>query len=230
MTDANVVLVEGPEDWNVLFHLIKHYYPAEQLSVTRKGDYRPRLEDASAEVRHILFDVVQGNSLFKPKSLSGLLKRSDLQRVGIIVDADLDLQLCWRKLCGSLASFGYINLPASPNATGTIVQQADYPTVGIWVMPDNLSAGALEDFVGLMKPPGDTLWTQAEEAVAHIPEKDRLFKPQAFKKAQIHTWLAWQEEPGTPMGQAVTKRYLNAESPSGRLLIDWLRRLFELND
>lgn len=47
-------------------------------------------------------------------------------------------------------------------------------------------------------------------------------------KAYLHTWLAWQEEPGKPMGQAITKKYVDAQAPHAQLLISWLRQLFEL--
>lgn len=229
MADANVMLVEGPDDWNVFFHLIKHHYPDNQLIVTRRDSNRPRLEDTSDEIKRILFDVVQGDSLFKPKALSAQLKASGLERIGLVVDADTDLQARWLKLCDALASFGYTSLPASPASGGTIVEQTDFPTMGIWVMPDNRLPGSVEDFVGFLRPPGDTLWTRAEEAVAQIPDQERLFKPQATIKARVHTWLAWQEEPGTPMGQAITKQYLKADAPHALQLLDWLRRLFDLD-
>ncbi|GAC1468243.1 MAG: hypothetical protein PVS3B1_23760 [Ktedonobacteraceae bacterium] len=45
---------------------------------------------------------------------------------------------------------------------------------------------------------------------------------------RLHTWLAWQEEPGTPMGQAITKRYVDASSPHALPLISWFRRVFGL--
>lgn len=229
MADSCVMLVEGPDDWNVLFHLIQHHYPADQLIVTRQGDYRPRQEDAPTGIKHILFDVVQGDSLFRPKSLSAKLKASGLERIGIIVDADTDLQSRWLKLCDALAHFGYTALPVSPAPGGTIIEQTDYPIVGIWVMPDNRLPGTLEDFVGFLRPADDTLWARAGEAVAQIPAQERLFKPQAAVKAHIHTWLAWQEEPGTAMGQAISKRYLDATSSYALLLVDWLRRLFDLD-
>lgn len=49
-----------------------------------------------------------------------------------------------------------------------------------------------------------------------------------LRKANIHTWLSWQEEPGKPMGQAITKRYLDTSAPHAQQLIDWMRRLFAL--
>ena len=47
-------------------------------------------------------------------------------------------------------------------------------------------------------------------------------------KALIHTWLAWQETPGMPMGQAITARVLSHESPIAIAFVAWLQHLFEL--
>lgn len=35
-------------------------------------------------------------------------------------------------------------------------------------------------------------------------------------------------EPGKPLGQAITARYLDADAPHARRLIGWLRQLFNL--
>jgi hypothetical protein len=229
MADANVMLVEGPDDWNVFFHLLKHHYPGDQLAVTRQGDYRPRTAETFAGSKHILFDIVQGDSIFRPKSLSAKLKASGLERLGIVVDADTDIQVRWGKLCDALVAFGYTDLPDAPAVGGTIIEQVNYPAVGIWVMPDNRTPGSVENFISLLKPVNDNLWLRAEKAVTEIPLQERLFKPQSLIKAHVHTWLAWQEEPGTPMGQAITKHYLNANAAAAVLLLDWLKRLFDLS-
>ncbi|WP_367881111.1 DUF3226 domain-containing protein [uncultured Duncaniella sp.] len=46
------------------------------------------------------------------------------------------------------------------------------------------------------------------------------------EKARIHSWLAWQEIPGTPMGLAITKKYLSTEPPVCQAFIQWLNSLF----
>lgn len=45
-------------------------------------------------------------------------------------------------------------------------------------------------------------------------------------KAVIHTWLAWQEEPGTALGQAITKRYLDPSRDPAPAFRNWLLELF----
>ena len=97
------------------------------------------------------------------------------------------------------------------------------PRIGIWIMPDNKIPGILEDFVKYLIPEDDSLRDYSLQCVDNLPEK--RFKDSYRSKAEIHTWLAWQEEPGTPMGLAVTKKYL-CNVDSARTFLDWLNRLF----
>ena len=51
-------------------------------------------------------------------------------------------------------------------------------------------------------------------------------KPLDEPKAVIHTWLAWQEEPGRPFGTAIKARFLDPSVPEVDVLTAWLKRLF----
>ena len=42
----------------------------------------------------------------------------------------------------------------------------------------------------------------------------------------MHTWLAWQSEPGKPYGQAISAKYLNTDLPMAKTFANWLRRTF----
>jgi len=44
----------------------------------------------------------------------------------------------------------------------------------------------------------------------------------------IHTWLAWQKEPGQPIGLSITKLFLKPDSASAQPLLDWLRLMYDL--
>jgi hypothetical protein len=95
-------------------------------------------------------------------------------------------------------------------------------------MPDNQLPGMIEHFVEFLVPDGDPLWVQAAQCVAAIPATERRFAENHTIKAHVHTYLAWQSDPGTPLGLAITKRYLDANLPHAHRLIAWLRRLFQL--
>ncbi len=95
-------------------------------------------------------------------------------------------------------------------------------------MPDNKVAGMIEDFASFLIPDGDNLWVRATNCVQQIPKEERRFRETYQMKALLHTWLAWQEEPGTPIGLAITRRYLDTNAPHAHLLMRWIRRLFKL--
>ena len=75
-------------------------------------------------------------------------------------------------------------------------------------------------------PIGDNLWLLAEEVVQKVETQERRFRPTYRSKVKIYTWLAWQEEPGKPLGQAITARYLDADAPHAQKLVAWMRGLF----
>jgi hypothetical protein len=87
--------------------------------------------------------------------------------------------------------------------------EPDLPTIGIWLMPDNSTPGALEQFARLLVPGSDKLWPEAETVVQHIKSIEQRFRMTYEMKATLHTWLAWQKEPGKPIGQAMIKHFLD---------------------
>ncbi len=46
----------------------------------------------------------------------------------------------------------------------------------------------------------------------------------------IHTWLAWQREPGRPYGTAISERFLDPNVAEARVIAAWLRKLFHPDD
>jgi hypothetical protein len=148
--------------------------------------------------------------------------------IGIVVDADTDLAARWDAIMSLLTRSGYRNMPLSPHSNGTIISQKDKPTIGIWLMPNNSLPGELEDFIAFLVPQRETnpLWTYATQCLNSLPEVPERYPEQDRSKAHVHTWLAWQQEPGKPLGQAITARYIDANAPDAKQLIEWLKNLF----
>lgn len=205
MTEANVLLVEGPDESHFFYHLsIRHNIHKQFIIKYKEG------------IDNLL------------RTLEGELVASELERLGVVVDADTNLASRWDALRDRLRRAGYSQIPAVPDPNGTIIEQDEYPIVGIWVMPDNKLSGMLENFASFLISPDDVLWDRAIACIEQIPQKERLFPSEQLIKAHLHTWLAWQEEPGRPMGQAIRKGFLNPNAPHAQQLIAWLRRLFDL--
>ena len=94
-------------------------------------------------------------------------------------------------------------------------------------MANNQLPRMLEDVVAYLIPPGDTLNPKAE-AILQALEQAGLNRYTLIHhpKALIHTWLAWQEKPAMPMGQAITAQVLRCDRPIALIFIELLKHLF----
>ena len=211
------------------------------MAPPRRGpDSPPRLlwvegKDDSAVVQGLcekvgvpeVFSVHQKEGI--EKLLAGIgveLRQRRLDRFGVVVDANGDAGARWASIRRTLEEEGYPEVPATIPAEGAVLPAPPrLPRFGAWIMPDNTSSGALEEFAARLVPPGDALFQRAGEAIDAIPEEHRRFPPARRAKAHIHTWLAWQENPGSPMGQAIGKDDLDAGAPAAQAFVAWLRRL-----
>jgi hypothetical protein len=147
-------------------------------------------------------------------------------RLGIMIDANNEIQSRWTCVKSRLASVG-VKLPNSPDANGTIINgfYEDW-RVGVWLMPDNNSQGTLEHFLKTLVPTSDQCWSYAKEAAEHVKEIGAKFPDKKSLKARIYTWLSWQEEPGLPFGTAITATYFTHDSPEALRFVGWFNRLF----
>ena len=205
------LLVEGKNDRHVIWALCNQYQLPETFSLVVPE------EDGTEGIEALL------------AGLPARLDEPKLETLGIVVDADQDLAARWQALRDRLIASGYPNIPKVPPAQGWIDAPPDRPRVGVWLMPDNQLPGMLEDFVARLMLPDDALRPKAEAILQEI-ERDCLncYTLVHRPKALIHTWLAWQETPGMPMGQAITARVLRHDSPVALSFVEWLRCLFEL--
>lgn len=205
-----VLLVEGTDDE----HVVKHFCGLYALG--KIGEIKD----------------LKGKSQLLD-SINVHLKGSDLTRLGIMLDADGSAESTWQSVRGRLQASGYTNLPAGLSAEGMLIDDpdTDLPKVGIWIMPDNQSAGLLENFLRGLIPDEDALIKLAEQSIARIPSEQRLFSAEKTPKALMHTWLAWQQEPGYPFGTAISSGYLKpalltTKNPVTINFVNWLRRTF----
>jgi hypothetical protein len=206
MTTKKILLVEGTDDEHVVKHLCNHHGLPHIDEIAKMGGIEKLIE--SFPVR---------------------LKESDLEAIGVLVDADTNIQTRWDSLRDRLLAAGYPVVPPMPAAQGAIVvPPADtlLPRVGIWLMPNNKTNGILEDFLRFLVPTPDPVLEHAQQSLNTIPDGHRLFTVNDEPKALIHTWLAWQQDPGRPFGTAITARYLDAGVPEAVAFANWLRLLF----
>jgi hypothetical protein len=211
MNGKKILLVEGKDDQHVVYAIRdSHRIDKDSFIIQEK----------------------QGvDNLFEGLEVNLIEGSSAIERIGIVIDADQDLNARWQKTLNILRKADYQNLPIQPEATGTIIEQDFKPIFGVWIMPDNQLRGMLEDFLEFLVPDKDKneVWTKAikcsQEILDEIGEEKRFSKIH-LSKAKIHAYLAWQNEPGKPFGTAITAKYLQADNPHCEKFVEWLNRLF----
>jgi len=206
MAEKRVLLVEGTDDEHVFKHI------CGERGVGKLDEIKPH-----------------GNDLKLLEAFPVRLKESEISAVGVVLDADTDLPARWQALKHRLVAAGYTNTPDQPALEGTILTPPPatlLPRFGVWIMPDNRSSGILEDFLQFLVPGESPLFGHAKSSVQGIPLGERRFTDLAEPKAIIHTWLAWQKEPGKPFGTAITAKFLDPNVPQVDVLVRWLKQLF----
>ena len=161
------------------------------------------------------------------KQISVRFKSSGIDTIGVIVDADTDILQRWEVFSAVLKEEGF-NVPLEFPVAGLILKhESQNKKVGVWIMPDNQTSGMLEDFIAFLVPEDDLLIPEVHTVLGSIESKGiNKYTPIHKSKAVIHTWLAWQENPGTPMGLSITKKYLTTEDAVCESFVNWLTNLF----
>jgi len=196
------LLVEGNDDQHVVWALCEKFKIPEVFDV---------------------IDCEGMDNIFK--SIPVRFKQADIEAIGIIIDADINLNDRWMQVKNLLSHQGF-EVPGDLPAEGLVLSNGNVK-VGVWVMPNNNTNGMLEDFIAFLVPPDDKLLPIVDAALNDIADKKlNKYSPAHQSKARIHSWLSWQEDPGTPMGLGITKRYLTTENKSCQRLMEWLQKLF----
>ncbi len=222
-SERSVLRVEGPDDKHVLIHLLgRHGIDLEQSawfpSIETAGDGAGAPGDGRSA-------ILQG--------LRNAVRLGEGKAVGFVLDADDSVEKTWRAVSDRLEKAGMAPPPAIPEG-GFVGVSTEYTTrVGVWLMPDNrqegtTGEGTLERFLEALVEEEDPLLPHAREATRQAREVHGANYPaRAVRKAVLHAWLAWQEEPGLRYGTAIKARYLRNDAQTAKRFVAWFRRVFE---
>jgi hypothetical protein len=202
MIEPNILLVKGIDDLHVVSSLLAARGFPDAFKISAKGGVDRVLDTLPVQI-----------------------KATGTERVGIVIDADVNISGRWGAVRAILERAGY-DPPRDPPADGLVLSQGGLPRVAVWIMPDNQVPGMLEHFIECLIPKDDILYPKARDSVASLEGNERRFSDAHEMKANVHTWLAWQADPGTPLGLAITKQYLSSDRPSADRFIAWLDRCF----
>lgn len=166
------------------------------------------------------------------KIVKEALRNPSLSNIGIILDAnDVGAKNRWESLKSLLIDkLEESALETIQNyGTGKVILDGNL-TIGIWIMPDNQNAGYLEHFLAKLIPASDKTWNFAQETIETLKLSGfQAFSDAKTPKALLHTWLAWQKEPGRPFGQAAELGYFDVASPVLDDFEAWFKATFQLS-
>lgn len=213
MADNPLLLVEGKSDSYVLRDLLrKHNFIV--------------VENENGQEKEIVIKPLDGLDKLL-RSLEQTIKVAE-NNLAVVVDADdINIENRWRSLSDRLKRAGYSKIPLKPDLEGTIIEDKELPKLGIWIMPNNKTGGKIENFLENLVPDNlQNLWTFAEETIENLPQT--LFKTKDKIKAQIHSFLAWQEKPGISMNVAIQANYFQHDKPEAKVFVVWIKKVFDL--
>lgn len=184
-------------------------------------------------------------------AISVAVKASGTHAVGFVVDTDafnggqrLSRGDRWTAIRDRLASVG-VTLPNPPAdldvelpAEGFVGKSVAFDrSVGVWLMPDNRADyGKIEDLLATLVPTGDDLFELAKRSTAEAlqisarrsPDR-KAIQPKDERKGQLHSWLAWQEEPGMSYGHALRRKYFGHDSDVAKRFVGWFKKLYGIS-
>jgi len=195
------LLVEGGRDVNFLKTLLHHLLPQPQVPLLTPNEFGGGENGIKGVFRRL------------PVLLKGFKDDPrNRHRLGIVIDADYTnhnggFAARWKEFTANLceADKDYIISPPPDQAyTGSIFQHdCGHPPVGLWIMPNHNANhkegdGMLEDFIkqAVYQGQQQELLERATDCVDQLPKTLKLFSDFHQTKAEVYTWLAWQEQPG----------------------------------
>lgn len=204
------LLVEGPTDMHVVLALCEYHNVPENFDIIDCGGIKNLFENLKMRLSNSRINST----------------------IGIMIDADNDIgkrlsqvvEIVEKKLKVA------ISYPPSPNGIIIPSQNTEIiPNIGIWLMPDNVNLGMIEDFAISLIPQDDNMISEVEDELKKIEDMGiNRYSDIHHSKAKIHTYLSWQEDPGSPIGLSITKKVLNPEQEIAKRYVDWLINLFSL--
>ena len=222
----HILLVEGIGDQKFFNHLLSildlqpEIYPKTPRDIDARI-YRNGLHPLKAQLKVQLTRLIRG----------------DIEKLGVIVDADHTEQTSngfserRAQIIEILEENGFsITEQPTQAGEGELFSHPSNAEVGLWIMPDHFSDGMIEDlFISAIEESGHELLQHTKTTINNLGDL-KLFGEHHNNKAKLATWLAWQKEPGISASYAHHKRLFNQQHPGFIALQNWLKRVFATND
>lgn len=140
-----------------------------------------------------------------------------INSIGIVREADLSASRAFQSVQSALRHAGL------PVPTRMLQPTTGNPIISIFIMPDNSSAGALEQLC-LSALADDPATPCIEEFLACVNSRSAS-QPRDQSKARIHAFLASREDPELRLGEAAQRGYIPWNGPAFAPLAQFLHSL-----
>ena len=202
---SDLLLVhEGKGDLNVLGALMRH---------AGIGGFQPLSLNGQQKMRKF-FKGLGASPHFKA-AVPGY--GHPVRSLAIVLDAEGNAAGTFQRLRDALASAG-LSAPAAPGKISV-----GPPRVGIFLVPDNQSAGKIETLC-LRSVEDDPAWSCLDVFFDCVRQRGGTL-PTDVDKARAQAFLSTRPEPDLPVGLAALEGYWRFESPAFTPLIAFLREL-----
>ncbi len=222
----NVLLVEGSNDKSFFENLCKKYNLNVQVKVKNPRDLLTTQGVFNSK----------GGVIDSLEELLPLLEDEDsaIKKIAIILDADITgennggFKDTMEQIKAKTKKHGYNEKHIYLNK-GVEIPHSDkgMNSIGVWIMPDNKSDGTIEDWIkSKILSSETTLFNHACRTVHELTNKK--FSQNSIAKAEIATWLAWQNQPGRTIAYALKdgEELLDINHESFKDIITWLKAFF----
>ena len=143
--------------------------------------------------------------------------RPTLRSIGVVRDADDDADSAFRSVCDHLHNVGYLPPAARGEFSDTI------PSIGVFVVPDGSSPGALETLCRRSVDGTDAAGC-VDEYIECLRRQDAMQSRNA-DKSFAHAYLAAMRDPLARVGEGAQSGVWKFESPAFAALSQFLRDL-----
>lgn len=221
----NVLIVEGSNDKTFFENLCKAYNLNVHVKVSNPLDFS--FSGAFNSKRGVIDSL---------DHLLPFLEDADsaIQKIAVILDADITgenrggFKETIAQIKEKTSKFGYKEVHKYIN-NGVEIPHSDkgMNPLGVWIMPNNKADGTIEDWIKSKILASETdLFNHACYTVKDLTNKK--FSQNSIVKAEIATWLAWQNQPGRTIAYALKEgeELLDINHESFKELISWLKAFF----
>lgn len=224
MKKKNTLLVEGVNDQAFFRRLCEALKLKVEITVATPTDMSPNNFNSKQGVLNCL-------SIMLP-----LLEDEDseMEQLAIVLDADITGQnnggfkQTIESIKAKTSPHGYNKIHTYVNG-GVKIDHSDsgMKPLWIWIMPNNKDDGTIENWIKDIIISSDrALFDQACMSVSALSNKK--FSRTSIVKAEIATWLAWQEQPGRTPAYTLRpgKELVDTSHLNFIQLQEWLKEAF----